>query len=76
MTHLQYTISDDFLPAVVCLDYSGLESEEVAQLNNWLVERSLSFVNASGFDPVGKARCDITGLNTTCHTVTFPINEE
>ena len=71
MKVLEHTISDTFLSALINLDYSGLEKEEIGQLNNWLADHSFSFVNPVSCEPVGFTLCEITELRGNCHKVYF-----
>lgn len=73
----EYTIPSHFLPAIINLDYSGLDKSEVGQLNTWLALNDLSFKDAlTDLDDLGFCRShDLTAQGVgacNCHTVAWP----
>lgn len=72
MRIVEYTVADHWASAIVNSDYSGLMTEESAQLSRWLKDHAEGVGHWDGFgenDSQGFTTCEISGLRAHCSTL-------
>jgi len=82
--HIEYTIGEHFLPALINGDYSGLEDSEIEQFDDFLRGAGADYPAASSGhwavedDGENFTRCEVTNLFSRCAIVRlyFPISQE
>ena len=67
----QYTISQHFLCPITYGDYSGLEDNDIEQLENFMEEEGLNGQAVTLDDEHTEDICDITGQFSSCVLITF-----
>lgn len=69
-----FRIGNHFLSALINADESGLNKEDILALSTFLQRNNLGHAYAPDEeDDIGFIRCDVTGLWSNCHTLTFEI---
>ena len=73
------TAPSHWASAIVNMDYSGLEPEEIGQLNAFLAREGLSFTDCHGCEEAGfiwnHDATPETQTGAQCHVFFFPIRE-
>ena len=74
MNFTDYTtnISTHFLCALVNADYSGMEDNEITQLESFMEANNYAdIISPDESDEIGFSRCEITNLYADCVSVKF-----
>ena len=72
-TTIEYTIAEHYLSYIINGDDSGLEPEEIEQVDDFLAHEQIGswLIDLPDTEEGGQfARCEICGLYANCYTIT------